>query len=57
MRLASAGFDVVIGSRSKYRALEVRDKLHAKWEDYNLPLNAGDNEAAALADVVTSRIS
>lgn len=51
-RLASAGFEVVIGSRSRYRALEVRDKLHAKWEDLNLPLSAGDNEDAASADVV-----
>lgn len=52
VRLASAGFEVVIGSRSKYRALEVRDRLHAKWEEHNLPLNAGDNETAAAADVV-----
>ena len=51
-RLASAGFDVVIGSRSKYRALEVRDKLFAKWEELNLPLEAGDNETAARSDLV-----
>ena len=51
-RLASAGFEVVIGSRSKYRALEVRDKLVEKWEDRNLALSAGDNEAAANADIV-----
>ena len=40
-RLASAGFDVVIGSRSKYRALEARDKLVAKWESLALPPSAG----------------
>jgi len=51
-RLASAGFEVVIGSRSKYRALEVRDKLAEKWEERNLPLAAGDNEVAASADIV-----
>ena len=52
VRLASAGFDVVIGSRSKYRALEVRDRLVEKWEEHELPLAAGDNETAADADVV-----
>lgn len=51
-RLASCGFDVVIGSRSKYRALEVRDKIFEKWEERNLSLTAGDNESAALADIV-----
>lgn len=51
-RLASCGFDVIIGSRSKYRALEVRDRLADKWEALDLPLTAGDNEAAAGADVV-----
>ena len=51
-RLASAGFDVVIGSRSKYRALEARDKLVAKWESLDLPLSAGDNETAAGSDIV-----
>jgi len=43
---------VVIGSRSKYRALEVRDKIFEKWEERNLSLTAGDNESAALADIV-----
>jgi NADPH-dependent F420 reductase len=52
VRLASAGFDVTIGSRSKYRALEVRDKLVAKWEDRNLAITAGDNAEAADADIV-----
>lgn len=51
-RLANAGFDVVIGSRSKYRALEIRDKLVEKWADLELPLEAGDNQDAAAADVV-----
>lgn len=51
-RLAAAGFDVVIGSRSKYRALEVRDRLVEKWAHLDLPIEAGDNEAAAASDVV-----
>ena len=33
VRLASVGFDVVIGSRSKYRAMEVADKLLAKIDE------------------------
>ena len=32
-RLASVGFDVVVGSRSKYRAMEVRDALLEKWAE------------------------
>src|SRR4029079_1639666 len=51
-RLAASGFDVIIGSRAKYRALEVRDRLFEKWEERNLPLMAGDNEAAARSDIV-----
>ena len=55
-RLASAGFDVVIGSRSKYRALEVCDKLLAKWEQYDLPLTAGNNAAAATVGEVAPQL-
>ena len=51
-RLASVGFDVIIGSRSKYRAMEVVDKLHEQWASLELPIEAGDNRAAASADVV-----
>ncbi len=51
-RLAASGFDVVLGSRSKYRALEVRDKIAAKWSDRELSLEAGDNHEAASAEVV-----
>ncbi len=52
VRLASVGFDVVVGSRSKYRAMEVADKLHAKWPDRELSIDAGDNHVASSADVV-----
>ena len=51
-RLASVGFEVVIGSRSKYRAMEKVDTLLAKWEGRELPLVGGDNDHAAACDVV-----
>ena len=50
-RLASVGYDVVIGSRSKYRALEAVDRVKAKWPDLNLPLEAVDNDSASSCDV------
>ena len=51
-RLASVGFDVCVGSRSKYRAMEVADELCARWSDLNLAIEAADNAGAADADVV-----
>ena len=51
-RLASIGYPVVIGSRSKYRAMEARDGLVAKWPDLESLLAYGDNPAAADCDVV-----
>ena len=51
-RLASGGFDVVIGSRSRYRAMEVTDKLLDHWPEHDLSIVAADNEGAADADVV-----
>ncbi len=51
-RLASGGFDVIIGSRSRYRALEEADKIKEKWSEHELSIGAGDNEGAADADVV-----
>ncbi len=51
-RLASVGFDVVVGSRSKYRAMEVRDRLLSKWPDRSLSIEAGDNHVASSAEVV-----
>jgi NADPH-dependent F420 reductase len=52
VRLASVGFEVVVGSRSKYRAMEVRDSLLEKWHDRDLHIESSDNEGAAEADVV-----
>jgi NADPH-dependent F420 reductase len=51
-RLASVGFDVVVGSRSKYKALEVRDKLCERWSDLDLQIDAADNPGAADAELV-----
>jgi NADPH-dependent F420 reductase len=50
--LASVGFDVVVGSRSKYKAMEVRDKLIDRWSDLTLNIDAEDNEGASEADLV-----
>lgn len=46
------GYDVVIGSRSKYRAMEARDGLLAKWPDLAARLAYGDNAAASACDLV-----
>ncbi len=43
---------MIVGSRSKYRALEVVDKITAKWPDRQLSLEAGDNHDASSAEVV-----
>jgi len=51
-RLASVGYDVVIGSRSKYRAMETVDGLRAQFPALALPVTAGDNVDASSCDVV-----
>lgn len=51
-RLAASGHDVIMGSRSKERAVEVRDAILERWPDRELIIDAGDNDAAADADVV-----
>jgi 8-hydroxy-5-deazaflavin:NADPH oxidoreductase len=51
-RLASIGYPVVIGSRSKYRAMEARDGLVAKWPELESLLAYGDNPGACECDVV-----
>jgi 8-hydroxy-5-deazaflavin:NADPH oxidoreductase len=52
VRLASVGHSVVVGSRSKYRAMEVRDKLLDRWPDRELDIDAGANEQAAACELV-----
>jgi len=51
-RLASVGYDVVVGSRSKYRAMETVDNLLERWSGRELSIGAADNAGAASADVV-----
>jgi 8-hydroxy-5-deazaflavin:NADPH oxidoreductase len=51
-RLASVGFEVVIGSRSKYRAMEIRDQLVAKWAGRHLDIGAADNNGASQCEIV-----
>ncbi len=51
-RLASIGYPAVIGSRSKYRAMEARDELVAQWPHLEELLGYGDNHTAAECEVV-----
>jgi len=51
-RLASVGYETVIGSRSKYRAMEARDRYVESYPDIASSLGYGDNEAAADCDLV-----
>lgn len=51
-RLASIGYPSLIGSRSKYRAMEARDGMVDQWPDLAELLEYGDNEAAAACDLV-----
>jgi hypothetical protein len=51
-RLASVGYAAVIGSRSKYRAMETRDELTGRYPDLDELLGYGDNAAAADCDLV-----
>ena len=51
-RLASVGCEVVLGSRSKYRAMEATDAVLQKWPDLKLAVSPADNETAADCEVV-----
>lgn len=51
-RLASVGYESVIGSRSKYRAMESRDELVDRYPELDLMLGYGDNATAADCDIV-----
>ncbi len=51
-RLASIGYEVVLGSRSRYRALEAVDNIKAEHSSHTLAIVAGDNCDAARCDVV-----
>ena len=51
-RLASVGYEVVIGSRSKYRAMETRDEIVAAHPELESLLDYGENTVAAGCDLV-----
>ncbi len=51
-RLAAAGLDVVIGSRSADRAVGIVSELLDKWPDRKLSIVGAENEKAAEADVI-----
>lgn len=51
-RLASIGYPVVIGSRSKYKAMEARDEQIAKFPELADLLAYGDNSEASGCDLI-----
>lgn len=51
-RLASVGYDVILGSRSQERADEARERIVSAWPDHSLKITPGLNTAAADADLV-----
>jgi hypothetical protein len=51
-RLASVGYDVVLGSRSEERAIAARDEIFDRWPGRELSIEAGPNAEAAGADLV-----
>src|SRR5688572_1912961 len=51
-RLATAGLEVVIGSRSKDRAEQTCEEIRKRWPEREFHLEAGDNLRAASADMV-----
>ena len=51
-RMAAAGIEVTLGSRSKDRAEGIAAELLDAWPGRNLPVKGSDNEGAAEADVV-----
>jgi NADPH-dependent F420 reductase len=52
VQFAGIGEEVVVGSRSAERAAEAVAALQERWAGRDLPLIAGDNAAAAAADLV-----
>lgn len=51
-RLAAVGFEVVLGSRSRYRAMEAADRITGRWPERGLQITAGDNHDAASSEIV-----
>jgi len=51
-RLASVGYDVVIGSRSEDKASAACEQLRSRWPDYQLSLEPATNEGAAKSTLI-----
>jgi len=51
-RLASVGYETVLGSRSAERAAEIRDELVSRFPEIGDLLGCGDNAAAAECDLI-----
>lgn len=51
-RLASLDYKVTLGSRSRYRAMEIRDSIVDRWPGRSLDIAAAENEVAADAEVI-----
>ena len=51
-RLASVGYDVMVGSRSEEKAATVCEELRARWPDRHLSLEPATNEGAAKSTLV-----
>jgi NADPH-dependent F420 reductase len=49
--LGSVGVEVILGSRSYERAKDITDQLRNRWPDRQLPIEPGDNLAAAEAEL------
>ncbi len=52
LRLASVGYEVVLGSRDAQRASSICADLARKWPDFQLNLSGGDNHAAANCELI-----
>ncbi|MFM7493251.1 MAG: NADPH-dependent F420 reductase [Acidimicrobiaceae bacterium] len=52
LRLASIGYEIVLGSRDAKKAQDVSHELIKKWPDYKLKISGGDNDLAAGCELV-----
>ena len=52
LRLASVGYEVVLGSRDPQRASSICADLARKWPNFDLNLNGGDNHTAANSELI-----
>lgn len=52
LRLASVGYEVILGSRDASRAQSKCDELIKKWPDYKLKIEGGDNDRASKCDLI-----